>query len=69
MFWSSVNYKVKLDNGQVTRRHQDHLRRQSTPALILIDGIIVDNPNVERAPNQPRRNPPCNLRCPNRYTT
>ena len=62
-----VSYKVKLDNGQVIRRHEDHLRRRSTPALILTDDI-VDTPNVERAPNQPRRNPPHNRRCPNRYT-
>ena len=62
-----VSYKVKLDNGQVIRRHEDHLRRRSTPALILTDDI-VDTPNVERAPNQPRRNPPRNRRCPNRYT-
>ena len=42
-------------------RHQDHLRRQSIPALILTDDIIVENPSVERAPNQPRQNPPRNV--------
>ena len=64
-----VSYKIKLDNGQLVRRHQDHLRRRSTSAFILTDDITVDSSNVERAPLQPRQNPPRNRRCPNRYTT
>lgn len=61
----SVSYRIKLDNGQVVRRHQDHLRRWSTAALILTDDITVDRSNIEKAP---RWNPPRNRRCPSHYT-
>ena len=55
-----VSYRIKLNNGQLVRRHQDHLRKRSTLALILTDDITIDGSNVERALLQPRRNPPHN---------
>ena len=62
-----VSYKVQLDNDHIVRRHQDHLQKRSSPALIMTED--TGNPIVEAAPKQLRRNPHRTRRCPDRYTS
>ena len=64
-----VSYRVKIGDGQVVRRHQDHLRKRSTPALVRTDDICTENATIETVPQRPRRNPTRNRRCQNRYAT
>ena len=52
-----VSYKVQLDNDQIVHRHQDHLRKRSTLALIMTEDTSTGTPIIEAAPQQPRRNP------------
>ena len=61
-----VSYKVQFDNDQIVRRHQDHLRKQSSPALIMTED--TGNPIVEAEPRRLRRNPHRTRHCPDRYT-
>ena len=51
-----VSFRVKIDNGQVVCRHQDHLRKQSTPTLIMTDDTSTDNPMIKTSAQQPQRN-------------
>ena len=45
-----VSYKVQVDSDQIVRRHQDHLRKRSSPSLIMTED--TGNPIVETAPRQ-----------------
>ena len=64
-----VSYRVKIGDDQVVRRHQDHLRKRSTPALVWTDDICTENATIETVPQRPRRNPTRNRCCPDRYAT
>ena len=66
---SPVSYKVQSDNDQIVHRHQDHLRKQSTPVLIMMEDTSTGNPIVEAAPRQPQRNPHRTWCRPDRYTS
>ena len=58
----SVSNKVQLDNDQI-------VRRQSAPVLIMTEDTSTGTPIVEAATQQPRRNPHCTRRRPDRYTS
>jgi len=63
-----VSYRVEIENGQIIRRHQDHLRKCSAPELILTDDTVESSEHSIPNPVFPRRNPPRQRRLPDRYS-
>ena len=64
-----VSFEVKTNDGQLIRRHQDHLRKRSSQTLIWSDSSVTkDLPPDNPSPSLPRRNPPRQCRRPTRYT-
>ena len=45
-----VSFKVQFNNDQIGHRHQSHLQKQSSPALIMTED--AGNPVIEAAPRQ-----------------
>ena len=58
-----VSFEVKTSDGQIIRRHQDHLRKRSAQTLIWSNGSVADDPPSNNpGSSQPRQNPPRHCR-------
>ena len=64
-----VSYKIKTENGQIIRRHQDHLRKRAESSIMLSDDLTVEEQlPVNDNPLPPvRRNPQRHRRMPVKY--
>jgi len=63
-----VSYKIKTENGQIIRRHQDHLRKRANSTIVLSDDVTVEQQPVNQNPPQVvRHNPNRNRRTPARF--
>ena len=63
-----VSFEVKTTDGQMIRRHQNHLRKRSSQTLVWSDGSVTnDSPPNNPGPSQPRQNPPRQYRRPAHY--
>ena len=64
-----VSYEVKTDDGQLIRRHQDHLRKKSVQPLSWHnDSVVTDDRQTDPNPPRPRRNAPRHCRHSTHYS-
>ena len=48
-----VSYKVKTDDGQLIRHHQNHLRKRSVQPLSWHNDSVTDDHQIDPSPPPP----------------